>query len=256
MRAAALVALLVVLAGCAGLTGTPTLTVTPAPVPVAEQRAVGGTPLPPGVTATGVSDPSALASAHVDAGLGRSYRVSVETHGLDLAGRETDSFHARVGNASTYLSRTNVTGGARLETYAEGDRVLVQYGTDPPRYEAHQSGVSVPGVVVAKRTASHLRTYLAVERATVTSTSIYGTDVVRIEGEDPRRVSGVIGYRVVAYVEPSGFLRSLRVEYDCTTDRSCSHVTVTVRLSAVNQTSVSRPPWYDEAVGATNASSA
>jgi hypothetical protein len=255
VRQSVLVALLVVLAGCAGLTGTPTPTVTPAPVPAAEQQAVGDTPLPPGVTAGGVTDVRALSRAHTDAALERSYRLSVVTHRDTLDGYQTDSFHVRVGNATTYLSRSNVTNGTRLETYAEDGLVLVRYDTDPPRYDAQPHGVEPPSAVVAKRTAAHLRTYLAVERAAVSATSIHGTDVVRIEGEKPRRVSGTIGYTVVAYVEPSGFVRSLHVEFDCTTDRPCSHVTVSIRHDAVNQTTVSRPPWYDEAIAATNVSS-
>lgn len=255
MRPLPLVALLVVLAGCAGMTGTPTPTVTPAPVPAAEQQMVGDTPLPPGVTAAGVADARTLARAHTDAALSRSYRVSIVVHRDSLDGRRTDSFHARVGNASTYLSRSSVTNGTWVETYAEDGLVLVRHDGDPPRYDAQRHGAEPPGIAVAKRTASYLRTYLAVDRAAVSVTSIYGTEVVRIEGEKPERVDGTIGYTAVAYIEPSGFVRALHVEFDCTTDRSCSHVSISIQHDAVNQTTVSRPPWYDEAVGATNASS-
>lgn len=257
MRRTVLAAVLVVLAGCAGLTSTQpaTPTVTPAPVPADERETIGDTPLPPGVTAAGVVDARTLARAHTEVAMNRSYRVSIVVHRDGVGSQQTDAFHARVGNASTYLSRTNITGGTTDETYARDGLALVRQGMDPPQYSAQRHGIEPPSVVVAKRTESSLRKYLAVERATVTATNIYGTDVVRIGGRKPKRVDGTISYSAVAYVEPSGFVRSLHVEYRCTTDRRCSHVTVSIRHTAVNQTTVSPPPWYDEAVAATNASS-
>jgi len=254
VRHAALVVLLMAVAGCTGLSGTPTETVSPAPVPAAEKQVVGDTPLPPGVAAAGAVDATTLAGAHAAAARNRSYRVSVAVRQGHIDGHRTETYRARVANRTTYLSTTTATGQVTRRTYAEEGLVLERHETTPPRYEARRPEADPPAEVVTERAATTVARYLAVDRAVVSATTLYGVDVVRIEGTNPREMRGVVNYEVVAYVEPSGFVRSLHVEYDCTTDQDCAHVSLTLEHAAVNQTTVSRPQWYDDALDASDGS--
>lgn len=250
-RAAA--ALLVVLAGCAGVTGpsTPTGTVTPAPVPGDDPSAVAGTTLPPGVTEVGVEDPDALARAHVRAAAGRSYRLAIVVRTERVGETTVETFRARVANDSTYLATVGTADGTTRTVYVEGNRIVVRRAGDPPQYERRPTTTDPPAAAIAERAADAAARYLSLGRATVQPVSVYGITVVRIEGRGAERVTGTIQYDALAYVEPSGFVRVLQVQYQCTTDRPCRRVTVVVEHQAVNRTTVSRPAWYEEAIAAT-----
>lgn len=243
------VALLVVLAGCAGLGGPPTDTVTPAPVPGDDPETVAGTTLPPGVSATGLENVTALAGAHVAAAEGRSYWLVVVVRG----GADAGTFRARVGDGR-FLAYHGTADGTNRTVYGDEDRTLVRYEETPPRYETLATGHEPPPAAVATRTADTVRRYLSVDSSTVESTSVDGADVLRIEGHGARNVSGAVQYDAVAYVEPSGFVRSLRVQFLCTTDRRCDRVTVVLEHGGLEGTSVSRPVWYDDALAATDGS--
>lgn len=240
------VALLVVLAGCAGLGAPPTDTVTPAPVPGDGPETVAGTTLPPGVSATGLENVTALAEAHVAAAEGRSYWLVIVVR----RGSDTETFRARVGDGR-YLAYHGTFDRTNRTVYGDEDRTLVRYEGTPPRYATRATSHEPPAAAVTARVADTVQRYLSVDSSTVEVASVDGVDVLRIEGHGARNVSGAVQYDAVAYVEPSGFVRSFRVEFLCTTDRRCDRVTVVLEHGGLEETSVSRPAWYDDALAAT-----
>jgi hypothetical protein len=157
------VAVLVVLAGCSGFTGTPaagpTETLTPVPVPEtpatpapARSTTPSATPaaeeLVPGVTAERVADPFALVDAHVVGMTAASYAVrrttTVRHPNGTLRTRETTTARVETGG-ERYRLADEVAGPAaasvqsppgRFTIWTDGERFLSVFRPDsgPPEY--------------------------------------------------------------------------------------------------------------------------
>ncbi|WP_123533482.1 DUF7537 family lipoprotein [Halosimplex salinum] len=278
MRAAAVVVVLVVLAGCSGIVPGPDPdsgpeTVTPAPVPTDEG-------FPPGIGPSGVTDSSALAVAHAAALDGNAYTLlsnrtvrrpngsirSVLAVELELS--PSRRYHVDVSvrgpDAPVVIGEppTRAEYWADDETYLR--RQVIDNRTEYSRYDASEDYVGTwrfwLGTVALdigpeadlRRTLDSFRTSVA-ERTTDD-----GRELVHIVGtatrsdefvDDQSDAGAVTNATLHAFVTESGFVESYHVVYDAErADGSVVRVRRSVRFREVGSTTVDRPSWYDEAV--------
>lgn len=253
-----LLGLVVVLAGCSGpaLQGaTTTPTATPAPVPTVEDS------FPPGVAPEGVADASALADAHRESVRDCSHtlvvfereRVGEPALGSHFVGNRTVYQVGADGSFNVTVFRVNTRGNGALTTQvpmrsAYGNRSVGFSRAATADEPAYRRGAEGPDV--AALGATYVERYLAVPNATVRPR---GDGGVRVKSTDPTALPNASSYFVDADVGPNGTLRRLHVEY---VDADGTVRFLTVRVSDVGSTAVSRPDWVSEAAAATNESDA
>lgn len=283
---AAVLAVLLAVAGCSGLVATPTSTTTPAPVPTPTAAPTPEPELAPGLTRQGVTDSRRVAAAHLDA-LGRnatagaSYTLRstyVERYRNGTVRATVTTRHA-VGTSKSY-HRVRWTGHAkrlygleppspsrgRAETFCADGRCLVAVTTPDTTADETASGTTyreggVFGPVFVTVTDAQQVTGLlgTLETAVTGEVVRNGTTHYRLEAtrvSDPTvldfpQEGGVRNISFTALVSPRGLMREYRLAY--TDERG--HVTVrvvrTARFSAIGTTAVKRPAWYGEALNAT-----
>jgi len=273
---AALVAGLVLLAGCNGFAGTEAQTtaeVTPAPVP--------STPgYPPGVNEDGVVDASLLASAHARTISNQSYtlrsiRTVRYTNGtvrsrlavsVRLAANRSYLVRARTQgeHAPTFLGRppANATfwsnGSLYLRAYTSNGETTYNRFTPPDqfigtwRYWISAAAFGGSGNFARKtyeQTFAELDT--SINRVESSDEGSLFRVVGRGAGEPqflPPEVSRVRNLTVVSLVDSSGLVRSYQVRYDAVVDGERVRVRWSVDYSRVGSTRVERPSWYGQAV--------
>lgn len=262
-------------------TGTASTVTTTAPPTSTETVTTTTTPTtatavyPPGVTATGVPEPYALAAAHVDR-LRDSYTVT-EQYRIrydDGTLYRNESATVRVAaDPSRYLATTTVAGtgpnflgGANgtLEVYSNGTTVVRRVtGGRNTTYGVYTdaAGDPVDPAAVAHgtpRNDERIATLLSYARDVTVERR---ADAVRIEATglatDTLAVSGVTltnvsGASLVATVGPDGLVREYRLSFQGTLDGRAVTVNERVRYTAVGTTTVAEPPWYGEALAATD----
>lgn len=280
MRRPFVLAALLVLAGCSGLAGQPTATVTPAPLPPDTPARQS---FPPGTGAQGVTDPLALANAHRGIVEGVSYTVlrsrTVRFPNGSLAARTTldarfsanqSRFHLvyRVeGPSAGRFDRTPI----RVELWSDGD-LLLQSLTVANETTRQQ----VPSETFSRRPSpfdetrgdqfglrSHDREvrllFLGVD-VTLTRRTVDGTTVYRARGDAVRqrtalenleRVTAPRNVHLNATVTSRGLVRSYDLRYDATLDGHPVRVERSVRFVDVNATTIDRPSWYGATVNTT-----
>lgn len=257
LHLAALVGTLVVLAGCAGLAGDATRpvedTVTPAPVPDSETSAA----IAPGVTSERV-EASVVADRHDRALSGSSFtlRSYLRTRWPD----------------GTTERRTTVRRVA-----ADGERFVVERRYSPPRGVSNRSsgGVWATDDRTVIRTTyrdgsetflttsegsatdpTNARTVAAVlDGLTVRQTNRTGDGALIVAGAlssaadlpAPRARSHPTRATATVRVSPDGYVDRLAVEYDAALRGEQVHVRYAMHVTAVGETTVSRPPWVDRA---------
>ena len=240
----------------------PTDEPTPTPVPR----------LAPGLTGQGVTDPFALGEAHASALDDTSYVLredfSVEYANGTVYNRGTT--HARLAaNDSRYYVRQNASGllfggGAFARAiWSNGERVLVadmangSTSYDSPR---NVEGESVPpreALTIDPTKRQQLYAYLGSVETRVTRTETQnGTMLYRVESTevtnpaafenqwtDPRNLS------LVAFVDSRGLVHGFRLDYGAALNGTPVDVHREIRYTNLGNTTVERPPWYDEAIG-------
>lgn len=275
MRRAAALALLVLLAGCSfgSPGGTPTETVSPAPLP----DDVG---LPPGVTDDGVTDPRALGEAHRAALAGRSFTLSSNRtvlgpngtlrSGLDVRVElaEDRSYHARVAtdgpDAPVLLGRPPASGvywsngsvhfrkltRENRTTYDRIDPDAAFVGS----WQFWTTTVAYGGVRVREPTVLYAQTFDAIPTEVADRRTANGTIVVRLEGDratspafsqlDPDRVRDV---SLVAEVDDRGLVRTFHLSYVAVVDGDAYEVDWRIEYDRLDGTTVEPPEWADRA---------
>jgi hypothetical protein len=262
----ALVALVVILAGCNGLAlggdETPTSTVTPADVPTDEPTPTPVPQLAPGFTGEGVTEPFVLAEAHAAVLENTSYTYhenttarytngTVYTHGTT----HTQS----VANDSRFYivqsgSNVEVYKTKRLSIWSNGERTLVaRTSNNTTSYTARRSanGESAFGGTSSERLAA---LFSSVKTRVVGQEQRNGTTVYRVAAtnvtnptvlergwQNPRNVT------LRALISSQGLVREYQVNYTATRNSSTVHVNRRIRYTNIGNTTVERPPWYDEA---------
>ena len=209
----------------------------------------GGGGYPPGVDGGGITDPSALAEAHV-ARVGREPYTLVLTVNEFEDGRTVGSYEERVeiGNTWTFATSVDASGDLRADhpafsdvgMYSAGNRVFVH--VDPDRSLDRQAALRAsPGDVrgLENRVERYLVAALSTNDSAVVRTSQIGDATIhRIDGTG----TGPAGANrsVSALVTASGTIHELRTERTVPgTDRT---VVVTLEYGFGDVT-VSPPPW-------------
>lgn len=284
---AALLAVVVVLAGCSGL---PFVGGEGGDRPAATTVPDGpeSTRPPPGVLSQQVTGPRELGRAHARAIENRSYVVTsnrtvryangtVRSHiAVEVAIDEEREFLAAVSTAgqeapvllgeppATAVYWSDGTTYLRRLT-RDGERTFVEF--DPPETWIGTWSYwvkTVPFGGGANRPATFYSSLFSAVPASVDGrTTVANTTHFRLVNDRdrpftdrtfPGRVSSVRDLSLVALVDGDGLVRSLELRYSGTIDGEPVQVRHTVRYADVGTTSVDRPTWYDRATSDASAS--
>jgi hypothetical protein len=276
MRRAALVVLVLVLAGCnyAPADGTATESVSPAPVPEDVE-------FPPGVDESGVVSPSRLADAHVDALGSQSFTLVSNRTVRDADGRVRSHLEVTVavGENRSYLADLTTAGPegpvllgrppARGVYWSDGSdharKLTRRNETSYDRIDASRTfagswlfwtnTVAYGGVIGRSSAESFYRSTLRdVPAELAGQRTENGTTVVRLVGDragstDFSQVDAgdVRDVRLEAVVDERGLVRSFRLSYEAVVDGDLRTVDWEISYERVGNTSVSRPDWFDRA---------
>lgn len=253
----AVLALVVVLGGCAGMTPggspeTPTETVSPAPLPETPGEL-------PSWAAGGEVDADALVERHRQALVDRPYRTvlvwnrTVETR--DGVVRATMRSRLTVASRSNYRLRVTAV-VLRGERHFEVDPAGVLGDRIGPGYDAYADGTA-EFVWYEAENAGHerrepdagrleadvddqLRTYLDADVTTVRAVERDGETWYEVRGDGQRDLNGVKDFHLHALVSPDGVVRRLSVRY---LDLDAA-VRVTIRVPDKPVDGVDPPEWY------------
>lgn len=270
----------VVLAGCAGIgsdaadrNDTPIETATPVPVPDADTGTVGSS----GIDGSGVSDPNALAAAHVERLRGQSYRlVSNQTvrygngsvrsqYRMDLRLAENRTYFVTVRTAGPegplLLGETPAT----AEFWSDGETYLRAFGASDPVYNEFSPSSSGVGTWGFWASTGNFEFLFSPTDMIETSLESVPTQV-----DETRRVDGVDRYSLVetertdaelpfpeadparnitltAEIDRVGLVRQIELEYAAEIDGERVRVTRSITYSGVGTTDVGRPAWFEQA---------
>lgn len=284
----AAVAVLLVTAGCSGLTGSSADTTTEstpttehATTTAATQTTTADSPeqLAPGVTSAGVTDPFALANAHQSRLDASSFTAtSSQTKHADngtLLARSTGTL--RYESESHWLRLFQSAGPkpaiwgveqGSLRQYADGEYAYSRYDRFDGNW-SYATAIDVRGTASADSILGDARgreaVYQALAVAETNVTGSYtedGTAVYHVAGSAPTATYGgqqVSEYAVSAWVTEDGLVRDLTVTFEgpVRTDLQSGattpgRATLTWVWTNVGDTTVEEPAWYDEAKAASN----
>lgn len=267
------VCFLLVFAGCnaiPGAGGPAAETTTESPsTTTADEATLNETALPPGLSASGVTDTKAFAAAHEEALSGQSYTYDREVR--VVADNDTEigrwSQHTQVGADRLRFNHTQTGTGVSVagvaiddtQIYTNGSVTFWNTNADADQYRRD------PGRGFAANTFSSeqlLADVLNASESSVEAVEREGENWyrVRADGEDqtftynaPNGTVEVNATNVTAtaLVAPSGLVRNVTYEFDFERGNVSGHRTMTVRYSAVGTTEVAVPAWVDEARNAT-----
>jgi len=263
MRPPVAVLVLVVLAGCSGITGPSgeTATVTPAPVQTPAPPTPESNILPPGVNGDGVVDVARLVRAHQTVLTNQSYTWNARKHTSGRRGNPTGTdieYVAHVANESTYRYWTNHrivwrNGRPRyLGNYSEfaTSSARYVYFEDTENNTQYDRTSPAPARVrVGRMTLSAIERYLPATNSTVAVTRVDGQPYYEIHGtgiDTPVAPGGVTNYTVEALVRPDGLVYSISVRYRIAAADRSRRVEYEYAYSQIGTTTVDRPAWVDQ----------
>lgn len=264
----------VALAGCSsflpGGSETPADTVTPANVPTNQPTATPVPQLAPGLTGNGVSDADALGAAHAAVLENTSYTL-VENSSVRY--RNGTPYHRSnktvklAANGSRYYVIGNGTGvqfdGSTFysSAWSNGTQALTAQGYDDNiSYDGtfDLGGRTFPIQKTGVRPTNHQRLstlFNSVETRVIARERRNGTTFYRVaainvtstlpfeqEWNHPRNIA----FR--ASISPRGLVREYSVEYTATLHNDSVRIRDHVRYIALDNTTIERPPWYDDAI--------
>lgn len=256
-RAAVLLSLLVVLAGCTAIGLGPG-----SPTPAATATPAWPDQLPPGVTTANVSGPLDLARAHTAALSGRSftYRSTVTVTTAEGIGIGTVRTVRRVDSAGRFVHRmradgvvpTVVTDLRAVDAYSNGTVVTIRFRRDEANRTqvatVEESTISAYDVIQKGRLYSMLS---ATEPAVEGPLTRGGTTYLHVKGTAGSTTLGITEASNVTYealVEPSGLVHRYVVRYDANDTYYSGwegRIERTVVYDDVGVTTVERPDWVD-----------
>lgn len=269
--------LLVVLVGCYGQAPFATSSPSPTPVDVPTDEPTA-TPVPvlaPGVTADGVRNASALVAAHESLLADSAHATTVNETRRYANGtlRWRTDVHRRVAPAEarshTVITVTGTGHGigrlrnaSRLELYRDGQAVLgIESNSTTTTYfrataDALQGGdawtdplavlFSATETAVSEDGTHDGRTVYRIDAVAITDRALFAEAVSR------RPADAVENTSFSARVDSRGFVHEYRVTYTISRDGTPVDVTRVVRYGAVDDTSVTEPSWYDDALANTS----
>ncbi|MFB6151929.1 MAG: hypothetical protein ABEJ40_09005 [Haloarculaceae archaeon] len=263
MRArVALVCTLVLLAGCgavpfggdaAGPTRDGTVTPVPidSPTPTETPTAVPDVDPPPGVALDAPVDVDRLVRAHEAVVAATSYTWELRYRATSEPGRTVDRWFVRRAAVDPDRFLLEHRNGGRVGNqtlYVEGDVGYLRTTNGPRReYEVIEDPEEPEQYTVSDEV---LRQFLSNQAFDVERIERDGETFYRLYAVDnppPAQleagVTTVWNYTVTAYVEPSGLVRSLAVEYDKASGDYRQHVSFRFDYTAVGRTNVTEPDW-------------
>lgn len=254
-------------AGCNGISfgsETPTETLTPAAVPTDEPTPTPVPQLAPGLTEGGVTNPFALAGAHTTALNDTSYVFHENTTVRYVNGTIADSsmirtaFEATTNRFHIVQNETSSIGSRNVSLWSNGEGILVaQTSNDTTSYNVLRNTENDARRFLSFGTSDERigRLFSAVETRVTDRERRNGTTLYRVEATDitnrgvfenewqnPRNIT------LVAYIGSQGLVREYHVTYAATLDGAPVRVERHVRYTAIGNTTVERPPWYDAAI--------
>lgn len=287
---------MVVLAGCSAFTNgdggssegarDASTGVTPAPVPTVEGTATPGPRVAPGLTATRVTNASALAAAHEGVLENTSVtirRVTTYRYGSGaIARRETvttrigpDSRRLRIVERRGAVSEGGEAGETGETTTGTNGEGIVQEGywfgaNRSARALTHANGTTTYGTNPPKNLTRSRRTIIGTEATRLRALASGFETRVRPAGNESDgryRVAStgvksgpgltervgfvpVSSFRLV--VDSGGFVEEYRLVRRLSVGRrgKPTEIVTRVRYTDVGETTVERPPWYDDATNA------
>jgi hypothetical protein len=283
-----LIVALVVLAGCGGVLGddggsSDVETVTPAPVPTDEPTPTPVPQLAPGLTGQGIENASALAAAHEAALRNRSFtswtNYTIRYRNGTLYRRSNASVRVAGGGRGRVLAeykygqeRANESRFARYDIWIGDERAVsaLTYTNGTTTYRNETSVFVTPRVFTRIAGLGATKNpFNGSETRIIGKTMRNGIERYRVAIREPsvlprlpgleRSQSRVDGtewtlINATAVIDANGLVREFDMTYAAETESGGDvEVTYTVRRSAIGNTTTERPPWYDEAVAATNA---
>lgn len=283
-----LVALALVFAGCNGLLpggdSTPTETVTPVAVPTDKPTSTPVSQLAPGLTRQGVTDVFALGEAHASVLGGTSFTAHRENTIRYSNGTVYRRFEIDGQLAATeprYSITLNQSGavlkGHRTsrQIWSDGERVLVAkylVGNTSYRVPRDLTGEPIPLDGLPQRflgvdltspqpiyTLFGVFETRVVDETTRNGTTLYEVAAVNVTRPDrlgTAVVSNPRNFSFRALISPEGLVREYRLRYTATladqrnlsTNGETVTVRHTVRYIRLGNTTIERPPWYDDAI--------
>lgn len=259
-RPAFVLALLVALAGCTAFgldpgSPTPTRTATPE----------WPDRLPPGVNATGVTQPLDLVRAHAIALTGRSftYRETIvvrTTDGIRLGAVHTVR---RVSSDGRFVHRTRVEGVVpsvvtnlrAVDAYSNGSVVVIRFRQDGRNKTLVTSAAESPIAATDVVRRGTIYSMVAVtDPVVVGPLTRGGTTYLHVKGVNGTTTLGFVeatNATFEALVAPSGLVHRYALRYranDTAYTGWEGRIERTVVFEAVGSTAVERPDWVDEAM--------
>ena len=243
--------------------------VTPAPVPAVQGTETPAPRVAPGLSATGITNASALAAAHGARLANTSYTMVrnvtyLAANGTKLTERRSVSEVGTDGRFAVRRTREGVRGPAREALWSNGT-ALFEARTDTEGTTAYRR--AAPEVAERRRALvtdagswQIERVFTVAEARVVDRTERSGTTVYRLESpvaQLPNANASDVGasVRVEAAVTEEGLVREYAFRQTFSGDSSgAASVVVATRYTDIGETTVSRPPWYDEALTVTNGS--
>jgi hypothetical protein len=278
----------IVSAGCSGFAtdggsgegkdGDPTVSVTPAPVPSVETRER----LAPGLSDDGIENASALAAAHDFELRNRSFTLrmnqTVEYANGSLRGRTVGVVRV-VPDGAAFRTNYTITGTpiashttdfelVRTERWFGGERGLAAstFANDTTNYDRFSAefGSSIVRSFIDNGDR-YARLLDGARTRVVGRTERDGKTFYRVAASDPSSTAlarypsleSAENATLEALVSSRGFVRAHRLAYRATTENgSTLRIVESVRYTDIGDTTVRRPPWYEEALRATNRTNA
>jgi hypothetical protein len=263
------VCLLLVLAGCNALPGGGGSTAETTTESVGETT-VSDADLPPGLSASGVTDARMLAEAHEDALSGRSYTYDREVRTVAANGTELGRWgqHTQVGADRLRFNHTQTGTGVSVGGLAINDtRIYTNGSVTFWNTSAYAEGFRRDeGRGFAENTFSSTQLLAEILNASETSVEQVerdGATRFRVRADSdaqtftynaPNGTTDVNATNVTAtaLVDSTGLVRNVTYEFDFVRGDVSGHRRMTIRYSAVGETEVAVPAWVADAERATN----
>jgi hypothetical protein len=265
----------VVLAGCNGLAfggdETPARTVTPAAVPTDEPTPTPVPQLAPGLTGQGVTNAFALGEAHVAALDDISYTMQENfsvtyQNGTDYRQRGVVAQLA-ANDSRYYVSRSTLgpqiyeDGTVVYSVWSNGSRVIRAQRVNRSTTYSMPRGVDRepvrPRQLINPANREQIyRLFGSVETRVTDREQRNGTMVYRVEATNVTNPTAFERFKrqnpenfsMVAHIDSEGLVREYRLNYTATVNGSPVRVNRRARYTNLGNTTVERPPWYDEAI--------
>ena len=233
--------------------------------------------LAPGLAESGVTDAAALADAHAAILTNTSYTVrnhrQVRNESPTANATLPPIFRA---NTTTEVAHDPARIFLRYDVSGNASATSSQFPRDVELWAGPNltlQAVETPNGTVYRRVRSRnvasggvtgrdtLFSLFSTLNTTVAGTTTQnGTTLYRVNStgvSDPALLASLLDAESVsnvsmtALVDADGLVHEYRIEYDATSESGTRHVTRATRYTALGETTVERPAWYDEAVNAT-----